>query len=99
MYYRRGLIIDESKGNTRFMAIANDIFYISFWEADSRRLVQQRHALYIQNKYDEAIKAFDKAIELNPKHAIAWNSKGNTLKARISTVSRNTWTDYRSMVF
>ena len=29
-----------------------------------------------QSKYDEAMKAFDKAIELNPQYAEAWVGKG-----------------------
>jgi tetratricopeptide (TPR) repeat protein len=33
--------------------------------------------LYIDlNKSDEAIKAFDKAIEINPQNSKAWNNKG-----------------------
>ena len=32
-----------------------------------------------QGKYDEAIKAYDEAIRLDPKHASAWNNKGNAL--------------------
>jgi tetratricopeptide (TPR) repeat protein len=31
-------------------------------------------------KLDEALQAFEKAIELNPKLAMAWYNKGNTLK-------------------
>lgn len=39
-------------------------------------------ALYNKGKYDDAIKAFDKAIELNPQLADAWNNKGVSLKAQ-----------------
>ena len=31
------------------------------------------------NESDEAIKAYDKAIEINPKYSEAWNNKGNAL--------------------
>jgi len=34
-----------------------------------------------QGKYDEAIQACDKAIELDPKFAESWNNKGKALKA------------------
>ena len=33
-------------------------------------------ALVMEGKYDEAIKAFDKAIEQNPKDAVAYNNRG-----------------------
>ena len=36
---------------------------------------------YNKRKYNDAIKAFDKAIKLNPRSAAAWNSKGIALKA------------------
>ena len=36
-------------------------------------------ALYDQGKYDEAVKAFDKAIEINPQYEAAWVGKGTTL--------------------
>ena len=32
-----------------------------------------------QGKYNESIQAFDKAIELDPKHAYPWYNKGNAL--------------------
>ena len=35
--------------------------------------------LYGQGKYDEAIKAYDKAIEIVPSYADAWTGKGNAL--------------------
>ena len=36
-------------------------------------------ALYGQGKYDEAIKAYDEAIRLDPNYAMAWNNKGIAL--------------------
>ncbi len=34
------------------------------------------YVLYNQREYDKAIQAFDRAIELDPKLALAWNNKG-----------------------
>ncbi|MFC2011271.1 tetratricopeptide repeat protein [Chloroflexota bacterium] len=36
-------------------------------------------ALGGQDKYEEALKAYNKAIELDPQYVLAWNNKGNTL--------------------
>ena len=35
----------------------------------------------VLGKYDEAVKAFDRAIEINPQDSAAWKNKGVTLKA------------------
>lgn len=40
------------------------------------------NVLYSQGKYDEAIKAYDKAIEINPQYSEAWNNKGNAFYAQ-----------------
>jgi hypothetical protein len=39
-------------------------------------------ALYNQGKYDQAIQAYDKAIEINPQYAEAWNNKGIALNTQ-----------------
>ncbi len=38
--------------------------------------IQQGNALYNNSKYDEALKAYDEAIRLDPKLAIAYSNKG-----------------------
>jgi tetratricopeptide (TPR) repeat protein len=38
-------------------------------------------ALYKQGNYTDAIKCYDKAIEIDPKYVLAWSNKGNALKA------------------
>src|SRR5512136_761726 len=40
------------------------------------------NALFNQSKYNEAIQAYDKAIELNPQFALSWNGKGNSFNAQ-----------------
>jgi len=39
------------------------------------------NALLGQRNYNEATKAYDKAIEFDSKYELAWNNKGLTLKA------------------
>jgi Flp pilus assembly protein TadD len=36
---------------------------------------------YEQGKHNEAIQALDKAIEIDPQYAKAWNKKGDALKS------------------
>ena len=38
-------------------------------------------ALYFLGKYDEAIKCYDKAIEIDPNDADVWNNKGLALNS------------------
>jgi len=41
--------------------------------------INKAHDLYNNGKYDEAIKAYDNAIELDPQNADIWNNKGAAL--------------------
>jgi tetratricopeptide (TPR) repeat protein len=44
------------------------------------------------NNSDEAIRAYDKAIEINPKYSDAWNNKGNSLsKLGKSDEAQKSW--------
>jgi tetratricopeptide (TPR) repeat protein len=42
-------------------------------------LYYQGNALYYSEKFDEAIKNYDKIIEINPDSKIAWGYKGHIL--------------------
>jgi tetratricopeptide (TPR) repeat protein len=42
--------------------------------------IEKGNAFFYQNKYNGAIKAYDKAIEINPRLAGAWNNKGLALE-------------------
>ena len=46
---------------------------------DSDVLDDKGDALYNLNQFNEAIKAYDKAIEINPQNSDAWNYKGLAL--------------------
>jgi tetratricopeptide (TPR) repeat protein len=42
--------------------------------------LQKGDEFYINNSYGLALRCYEKAIEINPKDAYAWNNKGNFLK-------------------
>ena len=53
--------------------------------------VKKGNAFQSQGKYDEAIKAYDEAIRLDPNLAYAWSNKGGGLspiKANTMNLSR-----------
>ncbi|MGZ3649151.1 MAG: tetratricopeptide repeat protein [Syntrophales bacterium] len=54
------------------------LIYATFSIADVKTSswVEKGVALVMEGKYNEAIEAFDKAIELNPKDAVAYNNRG-----------------------
>ena len=43
-------------------------------------LLVEGKGLYDAGKYEEAIASFDKALEIKPKFADVWNSKGDALR-------------------
>ena len=43
---------------------------------DSDAWIAKGNTLFGLNKYDEAITAYDKAIEINPQDSIAWTTQG-----------------------
>jgi len=46
---------------------------------DASNLLETGEVLSEQGRYEEAIKSYDKAIELNPQFAESWSAKGNAL--------------------
>jgi len=59
----------------------NDISEADFTVSDNDVITwtAKGNALYYQAKYDEALQAYEKAIELDPNSANAWTGKGNAL--------------------
>ena len=41
--------------------------------------IEKGNNLYDQEKYEEAIKCYDKALRIDPKNTHAWNNKGIAL--------------------
>jgi tetratricopeptide (TPR) repeat protein len=52
----------------------------AFGQTTASEWLDKGNALAGQGKYDEAIQAFDKAIEINPQYADAWSGKGTALR-------------------
>ena len=55
------------------------MYFCSMQGTDDKSWYSKGSALYNLGKYNEAIQAFDKAIELDPDYAKAWCSKGTAL--------------------
>ena len=77
---------DEVNGWYTFvkvLGITAVVFLLLVSIADSVPFVgnpnSSRNNVSILNKYDEAIKAYDKEIEINPQNSSAWNNKGLAL--------------------
>ena len=49
-------------------------------EKESKELLERGASLASDGRYDEALEAYNKAIELDPKDAFAWFYKGFTLR-------------------
>ncbi len=62
----------------------------TFGQTTSKDWLNKGTALGSQGKYDEALKAFDETIRLDPKFAMAWNNKGKALEALGSTTEADT---------
>jgi tetratricopeptide (TPR) repeat protein len=52
---------------------------VSSLEENASTLNDRGVDLYAQGKYDEAIKCYDEAIEIDPQSSLAWNNKGAAL--------------------
>jgi len=47
----------------------------AFGQTTARDFVDKGNAFYNQSNYDEAIKAYEEAIRLDPKYAMTWYDK------------------------
>lgn len=63
------LVLAWSAGWLTMAAVAPD-------KAEAETLTQQGWALWQQQRFAEAVKPFEKAVELDPKNANAWNGLG-----------------------
>lgn len=69
------LINSLRRAYTGVAIITSNLSYASVWN-------NKGNALASQGKYDEAIKAFDEAIKLDPSFTRAWFNKGNALNSQ-----------------
>ena len=53
-----------------------------FGQTTAEDWVEKGNSFFFENKFNESIEAFDKAIELNPQYDVAWNNKGLALNKR-----------------
>jgi dienelactone hydrolase len=74
--------VDESikLSLAEFMKI-NDYVAVQLNQPSASTLVQEGLTLYSSRKYADSINRYNKAIEIDPNHADAWNDKGVSLKA------------------
>ena len=70
--------IESSKMNDIEFEVVDENGCIKTAEARAAEWVNEGNAL-ISSRYEEAIKAFDKATEINPQYDIAWYEKGIAL--------------------
>ena len=69
--------VKVSSGKTNEIFDSRSMNYIIFQASTS--WADTGDDLYRIGRYNEAIEAFDKAIEINPKDSDAWNGKGSVL--------------------
>ena len=79
----RHIIFKHFLGLMRLIYVAFILLMVLITSAQSQQTAEawfnKGVALNSQGKYDEAIKAYDKAIEIDPQYADAWYNKGTAL--------------------
>ena len=55
----------------------NGTIYVTSLLSEAAKYLDEGNAFLKLGKYDEAIKAYNKAIEIDPHCADAWNNKGS----------------------
>ena len=76
--YTKNLLVEIKRDNQELKDSIKQLEDLLI-EVPEEAWINKGRTLYGQGKYDEAIQAYDKAIEINPQHADAWNSKGIVL--------------------
>ncbi|CAI5485041.1 unnamed protein product [Closterium sp. Yama58-4] len=81
-YFELGAIMLRKK----FFAVANKYLELAIakWEGDEQELAQVYNALgfsyFSEEKMKEAVKAYEKAVSLQPAYVTAWNNLGDALE-------------------
>ena len=70
---------DEEEHGVAFPPRLNEIVYKLLGNASA--CYNQGNVFYSRGRYENAIKAYEKAIEIDPNLAGAWHNKGETLKS------------------
>jgi tetratricopeptide (TPR) repeat protein len=71
--------IEDKEGGSKIEEIKAGDMQISRNELESKVLILKGNEHYDKKEYEEAIKNYDKAIELDPKYSDPWNNKGISL--------------------
>ena len=77
-----GLALLAGFGSQEFLERLKEVAKTTFSEpreSDASDWCNKGNALYIQQEYLDAIKAYNRAIDIDPRYAEAWNNKGLAL--------------------
>ena len=71
--------IEKKEGTAPIEEIRSENIQISRKELELKVHILKGNEYYYKKEYNKAIQCYDKAIEIKPNNAEAWNNKGNTL--------------------
>jgi tetratricopeptide (TPR) repeat protein len=78
-YHESNEVFDDAfkiRNQALFIPTKDKNSIITYSNSSASYWIQKGNALFDERKYLLAIKCYDKAIEIDPKSAVAWNNKG-----------------------